>query len=153
MFQKRKTIQASKQAPWRRQAQMIALILGGVALFGLVSAIYLDVTARAATAGRNVQDLQDERGDLEQKIEDKQSQLAYLRSVSVMQMRAEKLGFEIISPSSVLYVEVLGYMGRADTQLAPAPGANFQGASQLPEEYTQSLLDWVGDIFSVLGGF
>jgi len=153
MLHKKKITQASKQAPWRRQAQIIALILGGVALFGLVSALYLDVTARAATAGRNVQSLQDDRQELEQAIEDKESQLAYLRSVSVMQQRAEKLGFKTISPSSVLYVEVPGYVGRSDAQLAPAPGTNFQGAKQLPEEYTQSLLDWVGNIFSVLGGF
>ena len=153
MFSSKKTVQASKQASWRRQAHMIALILGGVAIFGLVSALYLDVTARAATAGRSVQDLQDTREDLEQSIEDKQSQLAHLRSVQVMQQRAEKLGFTAISPSTVLYVEVDGYQGRTDAQLAPAPGESFQGGRRMPAEYTRSLFDWVGNVFSVLGGF
>jgi len=153
MLANKSKIQASKQAPWRREAQTIALILGAIAIFGLISGLYLDVTARAATAGRNVQSLRQDRENLEQTIEDNQSNLAYLRSIQVMQRRAEDLGFSTISPSTVLYVNVPSYLGRFDAQLAPAPGDNFLGGQRMPEEYSQSLFDWAVGIFSILGDY
>jgi len=153
MLNKRKSPLASKQAPWRRQAQMIAFILGLVAIFGLVAALFLDVTARAATAGRSVQTMQSEREELEQTIEDKQSQLATLRSVNMMRQRAETLGFEQIAPINILYIEVPGYTGKAEAKLAPSPGDAFQGGRTIAPEYTQSLFEWIASIISTLGGF
>ena len=153
MLKSKVIAQANKQAPWRKKIQLIAIILLGVALFGLVSALYLDVTARGATIGRNVQNLQRAREDLEQEIEDKQSELAYLRSINVMQSRAEKLGFEMLSPGNIMYVVVPNYQGRVEAQLAPSPGSAFNSATRLPESYTQSLFEWFGSVFSVLGGY
>lgn len=153
MLKSKKKAQANKQAPWRKQIQLIVIILAGVAVFALVAALYLDVTARGATIGRQVQELQQSREELEQEIEDMQSELANLRSVGVMRARAEKLGFERISPGNITYVVVPGYQARDDAQLAPAPGALFNGTTRLPEAYTQSLFDWFGSVFSILGGF
>ena len=153
MLKSKDFAQANKQAPWRKKVQLITAILLGVALLGSVSALYLDITARGATIGRNVQKLQRMREDLEQEIEDKQSELAQLRSIDVMQSRAEKLGFELFSPGNILYVVVPGYEGRKDAQLAPPPGSAFNEIARLPESYTQSLFDWMGSIFSVLGGY
>ena len=153
MKRSKKLIQAYKQAPWRGKAQLIAAIAAAVAVIGLVAALYLDVTARAATAGRAVQELQQAREQLEQEIEDQETKLAYLRSVSVMRQRADKLGFEVVSPGSITYLSVPGYVGRGEAQLAPAPGALFSAAARLPETYTQSLFDWFGQLFSSVGGF
>ena len=138
MLKSKVIAQANKKAPWRKKIHLIAIILLGIALFGLVSALYLDVTARGATIGRHVQKLQRTREDLEQEIEDKQSELAYLRSISVMQSRAEKLGFDLVSPGNIMYVVVPGYQGRNVAQLAPSPGSAFNGVARLPESYTQS---------------
>lgn len=151
MRNSRNRFQANKQAPWRDQIQLIVVILAAVAIFGLLAALYLDVTARAATAGRQVQDLQHSREELEQDIEDMQTELAYLQSVSVMGKRAEKLNFEVISLGNITFVAVPGYESRNDFQLAPSPGSLFEGGQRLPEIYTQSLFEWFGGIFS-LGG-
>ncbi len=151
MRNSRKLLQANKQAPWRHKMQTIVVILAAVAIIGLVAALYLDVTARAATAGRQVQDLQRSREELEQDIEDKQTELAYLRSISVMKRRADKLGFENIAPGNITYVAVPGYESRNDIQLAPAPGASFGAGVRLPEKYTQSIFEWFGSVFT-LGG-
>lgn len=144
-------IQAYRQAPWRRQLQMIGLLAASIAFVALIAWVYLDVTARAATIGRSVQNLQDQREELEQTIEDLESELASLTSVETMQARAEELGFEPISPGAITYLEVPGYTGRAEAQLAPRPGSNFGGAARLPDAYTESLFDWLSAALGWIG--
>ncbi len=147
----RNSSQAKNQTPWRQQMQLIVAILAAVAIFGLVAALYLDVTARGATAGRQVQDLQRSREELERNIEDMQTELAYLLSVNVMGQRAEKLNFENIRPGSITYIAVPGYEPRNDIQLAPSPGAAFGAGVRLPEKYTQSIFEWFGNLLTFGG--
>jgi len=73
-------IQAYKETPWRRQMQMISFVAGVVVVLALIAAVYLNITARSATTGRLVQQLQSERADLEQHIEDMRTQLAFILS-------------------------------------------------------------------------
>lgn len=147
-------IQAYKEAPWRRQMQMIAVVAGGVVALALVAAVYLNITARSATVGRLVQQRQSERADLEQKIEDLQTQLAFILSVEQMQKRAEGLGFEPVSPAAITYLSVPQYEGRPlGAELAPRAGSQFGALSALPSEYTDSLFDWIADILADLGGY
>lgn len=143
----RNLIQAYHQAPWRRQVQFGALVLGTLAVLALIAAIYLNVTSRAATTGRQVQQMQDARQDLEQEIEDLQTQLAYITSIEVMQLRAEKLGFEPVSPAEVTFLTVTGYQGQIEAQLAPHPSSQFGTAVRLPAAYTMSLFEWLGALF------
>lgn len=154
MFHKSKElIQAYQQAPWRRQMQVIGVIAAGLVSVALVAGLYLNITARAATAGRMVQQLQASNGDLEQKIEDLETQLAFITSVETMQQRAGDLGFAPVSPNAISYLNVPEYSGRpTGAQLAPRAGSQFGSASRLPVEYTQSLFDWVGSFFADLGG-
>lgn len=143
----RNFIQAYRQAPWRRQVQMGAMVLGSVAALAIIAAIYLNVTARAATTGRQVQQLQEARQDLEQEIEDLETQLAYITSIEVMRIRADKLGFESVTPAEMTYLTVDAYQGRADAQLAPHPSTQFGSSVRLPAAYTQSLFEWLGGLF------
>lgn len=144
-------IQAYRQAPWRRQMQMIGFFAAGVAALALVAGLYLDVTARAATTGRLVQTLQEQRADLEQKIEDLETNLAFLTSVEVMQKRAADLGFAPVSPGGITYLPVVGYEGETVAQLAPRAGSEFGVGTRLPAEYTQSLFDWLAGMLADLG--
>lgn len=144
-------IQAYRQAPWRRQLQMIGLLAASIAFVALIAWVYLDVTARAATIGRRVQNLQEQREDLEQEIEDLESQRAFLTSVESMQARAAEMGFEPISPGAITYLVVPAYQGRAETQLASRPGSQFGGAVRLPAEYTESLFDWMSKVVAWVG--
>ena len=49
---------AYKEAPWRTQRKWIGLFLVGTIAVGMVAGIYLNVTSRAALAGREIQDLE-----------------------------------------------------------------------------------------------
>ncbi len=49
-------IHAYKQAPWRVQRQWIGVFLLAVIGAAMVAALYLDVTAHAALAGRQIQE-------------------------------------------------------------------------------------------------
>jgi hypothetical protein len=146
-------IQAYQQAPWRRQMQVLGYIAIGLIAISLVGALYLNITARAATAGRLVQQYQRDVSDMEQKIEDLQTELAFITSVETMQERATELGFEPVSPNAITYLSVPEYQGRpAGAQLAPRAGDRFSAAARLPEAYTESLFDWFYLIFGDLGG-
>jgi len=48
-------IHAYKQAPWRVQRQWVGAFLLIVIGGAMIAALYLDVTARAAVAGREIQ--------------------------------------------------------------------------------------------------
>lgn len=143
----RNLIQAYRQAPWRQQVQWASVILGAIFAVALVAAVYLNVTGRAATIGRIVQGLQNDREDMEQRIEDLQTQLAGLTSVSTMRGRAEDLGFQPLDPSQVTYVTVPEYQGRATAQLAPHSSQLFDTSRRLPPEYTTSLFEWFDGFF------
>lgn len=151
-------VHAHSQTPWRRQMQMIGFVAAAVAALALLAGLYLNVTARASTIGRQVQTLQNERIRLQQQIENMESQLASLTSNEAMQARATQLGFASMQPSAVTYLTVEGYRGRASLQLAPRAGGQFTGVPRLPAAYTESLLDWVGTLFDeygfgLLGGY
>lgn len=150
----REFIQAYKEAPWRRQMQMIGFVASGVVALALVAAIYLNITARSATAGRLVQQLQSARADMEQQIEDLQTQLAFILSVEQMQKRAGDLGFAPVSPAAVIYLTVPEYEGRpTGAELAPRAGSEFGEAAAMPAAYTDSLFDWLAALFADLGGY
>ena len=144
--------QAYRQTPWRRQMQMLGFFAAAVASLALLAGLYLNVTAMAATAGRKVQGLQDQRAELQQKIENLQSQLADISSIETMQKRAKDLGFAPVEPGSVTYLSVDGYKGRPAVQLAPRAGSQFGAASRLPAAYTDSIFDWIANLLGQLGG-
>ncbi|MBX3003784.1 MAG: hypothetical protein KF828_07485 [Anaerolineales bacterium] len=151
-------VQAYRQTPWRQQMQLIGLIAAAIVALALLAGLYLNVTARASTAGRYVQDLQNERIRMQQQIENLESQWAALTSNEAMQARAEASGFAPVQPGAVTYLTVEGYRGRASLQLAPRAGGQFAGVPRLPDAYTQSLLDWAGQLFDeygfgLLGGY
>ncbi|HLD93771.1 MAG TPA: hypothetical protein VI703_06180 [Anaerolineales bacterium] len=147
-------IQAYKETPWRRQMQMISFVAGVVVVLALIAAVYLNITARSATTGRLVQQLQSERADLEQHIEDMRTQLAFILSVEQMQKRAGDLGFKPVAPAAITYVAVAEYRGRpVGVELAPRAGREFGPDAPLPAAYTNSLFDWLAALFADLGGY
>lgn len=144
---RRKWLQAYKQAPWRNQMQFIGLFLLIVVFVALIAGVYLNVTARAATLGRQILVMREEMRELERHNADLETQLAYLTSVESMSNRAEELGYVAALPERVVYVYVPGYVGRRTAELAPAPGPVAASQTPLSAEFTQSLTDWLGDFF------
>ncbi|NUQ86027.1 MAG: hypothetical protein HUU11_15050, partial [Anaerolineales bacterium] len=102
-------IHAYKQAPWRVQRQYVGAFLLVVIAPALVAALYLDLSARTALAGREIQELEIEIASLQRSNADLQTELANLTSSAVMQQRALELGYRPVQPGELDYVFVPGY--------------------------------------------
>ncbi|MFZ2094997.1 MAG: hypothetical protein WAV05_00015 [Anaerolineales bacterium] len=153
---------AYSQAPWRRQMYLIGVILLILVCAAIVAGIYLNVTARAAAVGREIQEMQvrvygyhyltsdvNENDipieELEQNIANLTGQLAYLTSYAVMQERVKDLDLKPIDANHIEYIEVPGYVERQTTSLAPPPEPVVVNASTIDPEFKESLFEWVTD--------
>ena len=132
MDQVKKITQAYSQTPWRKQMQTVGMFLAILVLGLVIAMIYVNVSAEAATVGREIQDMQDEIEILERSIENKQSQLAYITSAVEMEKRAEDMGFEAVAPGQAIFIVVDGYGGRTEAVLAP-PSEAISGSSPMSE--------------------
>jgi hypothetical protein len=137
-------VHAYKIAPWRIQRQWIGNILLAVVGLAMVATLYLYVTARAAIAGREIQELTASTRASQHASADLQTRLAALTSTSVMEERALALGFEPIEPGKAEYIVVAGYMVPQPMILSNGPQPGLRAPS-IPPEYNQSLLDWVDE--------
>lgn len=135
--------QAYKQTPWRKQMQTIGIFSAMVIFVGLVAGVYLNVTAQAGTIGREIQDLQLKMQVVERNIVTMETELAQLTSARTMSKRAEEMGFEMVRPESPLYIVVTNYYGRPTAQLAPSAQPSHATFSNLPREYTLSIVEWM----------
>lgn len=158
--------QAYSQAPWRKQVQMIGAFLLFLVIVALIASMYLDVTARAAAIGREIQRLEfgdasysvthvDDPEDtdwsileLQQINADLETQLAWLTSDTVMKERAIDLGFEPVTPEQILYVEVPGYIPPQPVQIAPPPGAVMSQNPVTLRAEPVTLLEWLKEQYS-----
>jgi hypothetical protein len=151
---------AYSKAPWRKQMYMIGVILLILVSVSIVAGIYLNVTARAAAIGRQIQEMQvrvygyhyltGDAGEsyvpieeLEQRIANLTSQLAYLTSYSNMQERVKGLNLTPIASDHIKYIEIPGYVERQTTSLAPPPVPVVVNASIINPQFKESLFEWI----------
>lgn len=157
-----KLTQAYEQAPWRKQMYMIGVILLILVSAAIVAGIYLNVTARAAAVGREIQEMQvrvygyhylsSQAGEgivpmeeLEQRIANLTNQLAMITSYQVMQERVQDLNLEPIDGEHIIYMKVPGYIDRQTTSLAPPPQPVVVNASGIDPQFRESLFEWVAE--------
>src|SRR5690606_41611954 len=137
-------IHAHRQAPWRLQRQWIGafpLVVVGAAM---VAALYLDVSARTAVAGREIQELRAQITTVQRENADLETRLADLTSTEAMERRARELGYRPVQPGGLDYVVVPGFVPPEPAILLAAEDATAR-APALPAEYTQSLLEWFAE--------
>jgi cell division protein FtsB len=134
-------IHAYKQAPWRVQRQWVGAFLLALIGLAMVAALYLDVTARTAVAGREIQELRIEITTLQRANADLETQLANLTSTVVMEQRARALGYRPVKPGELDYLAVPGFVPPEPAILQEAEDVTHPGRI-LPPEYTQSLIEW-----------
>ena len=132
---------AYKQAPWRVQRQWISAFLLIVLGLSMIAALYLDVTARAALTGRDIQNLSAEIITVQQSNADLETQIAALTSHDAMEARALALNYQPIQTNQVQFIVVPGYIAPQPSTLISAPFLQPSTPTVQPE-YTQSLLDW-----------
>lgn len=150
-IQATRIIHAYRQAPWRVQRQYVGAFLLAIIIVALISALYLDVTARAALAGREIQNLRVEITSMQRINADLETELASLTSSSMMQRRALELGYRPVKPGELDYVFVPGYTAPEPDILLSAIDTTSP-AIHLPEEYTQSLIEWMDKRVKLGGG-
>jgi hypothetical protein len=129
-----------RQAPWRVQRQWLGLFLLGIVAVAMVAALYLNVTARAALAGREIQLLRAEIDAHKLENANLETRLAILTSSETMRRRAEGLGLGPVEAEEVIYVAVEGYVPPASVDMSQRTSA-AETAVILPE-YTESLFEW-----------
>jgi cell division protein FtsL len=135
-------IHAYKQAPWRVQRQWISAFLLVVIGMAMIAALYLDVTARTAMAGREIQEMRFEITAIQRANADLETQLADLTSTAEMERRALELGYRPVKPGELDYVPVPGFVAPEPEILSAAQDMPLQSQA-LPAEYTESLFEWM----------
>jgi len=137
-------IHAYRQAPWRVQRQWVGAFLLLVIGAAMVAALYLDVTARSAVAGREIQEMRFEIATIQRSNADLETKLAKLTSTAEMERRAIELGYRPVQPGELDYVAVPGFVTPEPAILLAA--ADIVAHEQaVPYEYTQSLIEWVDE--------
>lgn len=129
-------------APWRKQRQIIGLFALILVLIALVALLYLNISARATSVGRQIQAMQEDIDTLNLEIEDMQSNLSLILSAEEMERRAIANGFRFLDSEEVLYLEAPGYSKAETVLLAPRSERVVSSAPVMPPEYTESLFDW-----------
>jgi len=137
-------IHAYKQAPWRVQRQYVGAFLLAVIGISMIAALYLQVTARAAQAGREIQEMRLEITTVQRTNADLETQLADLTSSSKMENRALEMGYRPVKPGELDYVAVPGFVAPEPAILLAAKDTT-QYSQSLPSDYTQSLIEWFDD--------
>lgn len=137
-------IHAYRQAPWRVQRQWVGVFLLFVIGSAMIAALYLDVTARAAVAGREIQEMRFEVTAIQRANADLETKLANMTSTAEMERRAIALGYRPVQPGELDYVAVPGFFVPEPELLRIATEATAQQKS-LPYEYSQSLIEWLDD--------
>ena len=135
-------VHAYRQAPWRLQRQWLGTFLLAVLGIAMVASLYLDVTAQAAIAGREIQNLANDIITVQHGNADLQTKVAELTSSSTMEKRAETLGYQPADPTQMEYIVVPGYTAPDAQVLAVAPALKPSAPSIAPE-YTESLIEWL----------
>lgn len=135
--------QAFKQAPWRNQLQYSGFFLVILVIVLLVAAVYLSISGRAATAGLQAYQKNQQRITLERDIADRKAKIAISTSSTQMEERANALGFKRIDPTEAIYILVPGYTGKRTLVLAPPPGVTETDRIVIRSSYRQSLWDWL----------
>jgi len=143
-------VHAYKQAPWRIQRQWVSFALLIVLGFAMIASLYLIVTSRAAIVGREIQNLREEIIKTEKDNADLQTHLANLTSKVNIDQRAFAMGYRSVDSEELEYLVVPGFAMPDGARLASAPELHPSPQS-LPGEYSESLLDWMDQVFSSFG--
>ncbi len=134
------TLRAYRDAPWQLQRQWVITFIVGVVIVAVVSGLYLNVTARAAIAGREIQNLEVTITNNEHVNADLQIQIASELSNTVLEQRAQALGYQPVQESDIEYMVVPGYFPQQSIDMSQ-PVAQSSLLTDSPE-FSTSLIDW-----------
>lgn len=137
-------LRAFRQAPWRQQTQLLAGLFIGLLVLLVVGGLYLAVASRAGNAGRDLQNLEVRRAELQRENDRLRAELANLRSLTRLANRALELGFAPAAPDQVHYLKVASLPAALPAPLAATPAPAPAAAA--------SPIDWLSAALSRLWG-
>lgn len=121
---------------WRPQNQAAALAVLGVVIALILGALTLSQVASFAITNRQIEELIEERDELERTNEQLSAEIASFRTVPRLLARAQEIGFRPATNADIEYLVVAGYNpNRADIvvpvqeelELAPVYDETFGG--------------------------
>jgi hypothetical protein len=143
----KKTKQAYRQAPWRRQIRSLGFSLLPVIALVVVAALHLIISAQSAEAGLQIMEMHYDEQEILRQIANQRTELAFITSYKEMVSRSQKLGFEPVTAEAIHYMTIPGYQGPDAILLAPPPGLDSGGAPLVNEFYQESLWEWFVSTF------
>ena len=139
---KQNLVQAYKQAPWRKQLQYAGFFMAVLLAVAAVAGLYLSISGRTATTGRQVQVLDSRVESVKLTINDMQTELAQISSAKSMYARLKELGMQLMDPAEGLYVQVPGYQGLSATTPSAVKKVMTSQYPEILPEYTSTLVEW-----------
>ncbi|MCX6065604.1 MAG: hypothetical protein NT121_07600 [Chloroflexi bacterium] len=135
------TLRNYQNIPLNFGRHWITGFLAIMVLAGMLIGLYLNVTARAAIAGREIQNLEAEITANKRVNADLQTQIAGLLSYHSLDERAKAMGFEPLKQEEMDYIVVPGYFPQQGVSLVtPTADADILATSP---EYSESLFSWL----------
>jgi cell division protein FtsL len=134
-------LRPNRATPLHLQKQWIPIFLVVIVLVVIVTGLSLNISARKAFVGREIQRLQEDITTNERLNSDMQTQIAGLLSNSSLEQRALAQGFTPVKDTDLKYVAVPGYFPKQAVNLASqAPKVD---QTEMPAEYSESLFTWI----------
>lgn len=125
----------------RVQQQWVISFVVVIAMLALLAGLYLNITASASIAGRQIQALEAEITANEQVNADLETRIATLMSNAVLEGRANALGYVPVERSSLQYMVVPGYFPPQPVNMVSH--ANVAQAISSSPEFNETLIDWI----------
>ncbi|MFN2112391.1 MAG: hypothetical protein ACK2TT_04675 [Anaerolineales bacterium] len=146
---KESLIQAYSNSPRRQKLQLVGGIFIAIVLGATMLVLYLVVSARVVSMGRQLQQAKDDIDQLVYVSVNYSYQIDRLSRFEVMETRAEEMGFRAPYPGEVFYVPVAGYADGEGTVVEVVDDSRPAVINVNLREYHQTLLEWVGEQLSI----
>jgi cell division protein FtsL len=131
---------ALRESSRRFQRQWVMVFLFGMAALATVAGMYLNVSANAAIAGREIQNLEADISVIERTNADLQTNIATLLSNQTLEERAQAMNFQPVPRASLEYMVAPGYFPAQGVTMV-AVVAPVESLLNRPE-FNETLIDW-----------
>jgi cell division protein FtsL len=137
-------IQAYSNSPRRQKLQIIGSIFLAIVIAAIMMILYLVVSARVVSMGRQLQQAKDQIDHLVYQGVNYRNEIANLSRFEIMEKRAKELGFRAPYPGEVFYVPVSGISQQVETRVEIENNARPAVINVNLLEYHETLFEWVG---------
>lgn len=141
-------IQAYSNSPRRKKIQIIGGIFLVVTTVAVMLILYLVVTARVVSMGRQLQQAKDEIDHLVYLSVNYQNEIARLTRFEVMELKAQELGFRAPYPGEVFYVPIKGFDQQEKALVVIQNNTRPAVINVNLLEYHETLFEWIGNRIS-----